>query len=407
MSWIQKLLDDTDDAETPRAYIYWSGISIISAIISPNVYMNCGGVYRVAPNTFVIMIGESGLGKGLPSLMAKKLVTMVGSTRVISGANTIQSISQRLANSETDEKTGVPKWKDARGFIVSGEFINLLEEDKKALTTLTEWYDTHWMEDWVKSTKNSGTDKLEKLCVTLYTGSTPEHFQQAVSEANIKGGFGGRLLTVYEEKQYKINPLDDTDIEKHLPWDDWVIHLHKIKELTGGFSWENEKTRLFWREWYHSIKSKRDKIKDPTGAINRITDNVRKVAMCLSLARQTKELVISYDDLNEAIIKCMSLTTDSRRLTGGSGESTIGKQVHFVTQILYRAAIDGERITKSRLLFNYYGHFDSFELDRIISTLEMARICRSLPIQGPPADVQLEMLPECVEQLKNYQKMME
>jgi hypothetical protein len=406
MTWISKLLEATEDAETPRSYIYWAGISVISAIIAPNVYINRGGKYLLQPNTFIFLIGESGLGKGLPLNIAKKLVKIVNSTRIIDGSNTIQSIIYELGNSETDLKTGIPKWKDSRGFIVSGEFATLLQDDKLALPALTELYDTHYVggvegEDWNKKTKSSGKDKLIGTCVTLFAGSTSEHFQNTVPEHDVKGGFVGRLLTVYEEKRYKINPLSDTKAEK-IPFDNLSGWLSVISKLKGPFDWADERTKKYWEEWYTDIKNPGRKIHDPTGAINRLPDNILKVAMCLSLARQFEQLVISYEDLEEAIEKCMSLTIDSRRLTGGKGKSQVGEQVHFVTQVLYRAAVDKERVTKGMLLRKYYGQFDLYELDRIISTLEAADLVKSIPLQGPPVDVLLEMPENAVKNIQAF-----
>lgn len=402
MSWIKQLQSDTDEAETPKTYIYWAGISIIGAIVSPNVRINCGGIYKLQPNPFIMLIGESGLGKGLPIAIARRLVSIVGTTRVIIGSNTIQHIIQELGNSETDQNTGVPKWKDSRAYIVSGEFTNILDDDKKAISTLTEWYDTHYVEDWKRGTKSSGKYNLEGLCVSLFAGSTPEHFQNTVPEHDVKGGFVGRLLTVYEEKRSKVNPLSDTDIEIELPYQKWAQHLFEISQLTGNFHWQDLRTKKLWEDWYSSVRTPKKKINDPTGAINRLPDNVRKVAMCISLSRQSKELLISYEDLDEAISKCMELTIDSRRLTGGKGPSQIGGQVHFVTQVLYRAALEDEKITKSRLLKDYYGHFDLFELDRIISTLETADMIECIPINDTRADVLIRMTPNTVISIQKY-----
>lgn len=407
MSWLKKLLDATDQAETPRSYIYWAGISAISAVIAPNVYINRGGVYKLQPNLFIILIGESGLGKGLPIKIARRIVNLVGNTRVLYGNNTIQSIIFDLANSETDQKSGIPKWKDARGYIVSGEFATLLQEDKQALPTLTEFYDTHFVggvsgDDWKKSTKTSGRDKLEGLCVSLFAGSTPEHFQNTVPEHDVKGGFVGRLLTVYEEKRHRVNPLDDTETELEIPYEELSAWLIVISKMKGKFTWENEEAREVWKTWYHDIKGPGRKIHDPTGAVNRLPDNVLKVAMCLSLARQCEKLVLSVDDLQESITKCMSLSIDSRRLTGDRGPSQIGAQVKFVTEVLFKAALEEEVVTKGLLLRKYYGHFDLYELDRIISTLEASDICESYPMQGPPADVMIRMKQGTVDNLKRW-----
>ena len=394
MSWIDEVLEATTEAETPRGYIYWSSIATISAIIGPNVWINRQGVYLLSPNLFVMLIGESGLGKGLPIYIAKKLVKMVGTTRVISGRNTIQSILRDLGSSETDEKTGVPKWKDARGFLPSGEFSTLLQEDKAALPILTELYDTHYSDDWENRTKGSGKDKLEKVNLTLLGGSTPEHFKNVVPEADVKGGFVGRILTVYEEERAKINPLAETEVDFKLPFDKLVEHLKTIALLRGPFA-HTPKAKKLWIDWYTDIRTR--KVHDPTGAVNRLPDNVLKVAMCLSLSKQADKLIIHEGDLSESIDRCMHLTIDSRRLTGGQGGGTLGQSTHLVIQVLFRA--ENNMMPKSQILRQYYGHFDVYELDRIISTLETAGMIEC-SLMG--ADIIIKMKEEAVRSIKSF-----
>lgn len=339
------------------------------------------------------MIGESGLGKGLPVHISEKLVTLVGNTRLISGRNTIQSILKELGQSETDEKTGVPRFKDARGYIVSGEFSTLLQEDKAALPIITQLYDTHYLKDvpWENKTKNSGRDKLVKPCITLFGGSTQEHFANVVPEADVKGGFVGRILTVYEEERYKVNPLDDTEAVNNIPYVELAEWLKTISLINGPFHY-SDSARTLWKEFYEMIRTK--KVDDPTGAVNRLPDNVLKVAMCLSLADDI-DLVIHEKHMNEAITKCMGLTIDSRRLTGGAGKGQLGKQTHLVIQILYRA--EGHQTTKSRILNVHYGQFDTYDLDRIIQTLENAGILESFNRDG---DVILRMTEKSIKNLK-------
>lgn len=393
MSWIDNLLKETTEAETPRNYIFWAGIATISAIVAPNVWINRGGVYKLSPNVFVMLIGESGLGKGLPINVSKKLVKMVGSTRVISGRNTIQAILKELAASETDEKTGVPKWKDSRAFIVSGEFSTLLQEDKAALPIITELYDTHYSEDWDNKTKGSGIDKLDRVNITLFGGSTPEHFRNVVPEADVRGGFVGRILTVYEEERWKINPLSDTSAELKFPYDELSEHLRTLALIKGPFSYCPDARKL-WDEWYLDIRGR--KIHDPTGAVNRLPDNVLKVAMCLALSKRI-ELFLHKEDLEEAIDRCMTLTIDSRRLTGGQGKSALGEQTHMVIQALLRA--EENILPKSEILRRYYGQFDVYELDKIIQTLETAGIVDSALSEG---QVYLRMKEEAVQAVKKF-----
>lgn len=394
MNWIKELLAATDKAETPRSYIYWAGISTIAAVISPNVWINREGVYLLSPNTFVMLIGESGLGKGLPINVSKKLVRMVGNTRVISGRNTIQAILKDLGTSQTDEKTGIPKFKDSRGYIVSGEFSTLLQEDKAALPVITELYDTHFMDDWENTTKSSGKDKLVNTCITLFGGSTQEHFTNVVPEADVKGGFVGRILTVYEENRYRVNPLSDTKAVNNFPYALLAEHLKLIAMVQGPFDF-SEKGKKFWEDWYINIRGK--KVQDPTGAVNRLPDNVLKVAMCLSMAEGIDK-IIHERHLIESVEKCMSLTIDSQRLVGGQGKSQLGSQTRLVIQILYRA--EKNESSKKRILFAYYGQFDTYDLDRIIQTLENAGVLQSY--QMGDGDVGLRMTAETVQNLKKF-----
>lgn len=368
LSWIDCLLEATSEAETPTNYIYWAGISIISAVIGPHVYINRGGVYKLSPNTFIMLIGESGLGKGLPISVAKKLVRLVDSTRVIAGRNTIQAIIRDLSQSETSEKNGVPKFKDSRGYIVSGEFATLLQEDKSALPVLTEFYDTHFMSEWINTTKSAGVDKLTGINITLFGGSTPEHFNDVVPDADVKGGFVGRILTVFAEERSKINPLSDTEMTSEFPYEELANHLKLISQVKGAFKYTKDGKRL-WEEWYTDIRTR--KVHDPTGAVNRLPDNVLKVAMCLSLSRGV-ELLIHKTDLEEAIEKCMGLTIESRRLTEGKGRSELASGAKLVIKTLLQAVEN--KVTKSKLLQMHYGTFDVYELDRIIQTLEVADI---------------------------------
>jgi len=390
-SWIDKVLTATDKAETPRSYIYWAGVMTISAIVAPNVWINREGVYKLSPNLFTMLIGESGLGKGLPINLSKKLVRMTKTTRVISGRNTISAILKDLGQTKTEEKNGTPIFKDSRGYIISGEFATLLQDDKSAITILTELYDTHYTEDWTNSTKTAGIDELKGVNITLFGGSTPEHFNNVIPESDVKGGFVGRILTVFEEERYKINPLAETELETQLPYEDLVEWLKTIAMVKGPFHFTKD-GKEFWIDWYTEIRTK--KVHDPTGAVNRLPDNVLKVAMCLSLSRDV-DLRLHKIDLEQAASNCMALTIDSNRLTGTKGRSELGAATKMVIASMYRAK--GHQIKKFELLRKHYGDFDTYELDRIIQTLESAKLAKQTVIDG---QIVLTMPKEAAESIK-------
>lgn len=362
-SWLDLLSQETDEAETPRSYIYWAGLSAISAVISPNTFLNRGGVYQLRPNLYVLLVGHSGLGKGLPVAIAKKLVTLVQSTRVISGRNSIQAIVKILSEGFTSERK-METFTDARGFLVSGEFATLLLEDPHALTILTDLYDAHYNENWKNTLKGSGVEELERPTLTLLGGTSPEHFMAAVPQVNIFGGFIGRTLMVYEQKRHRVNPLSDENEKKEIDFEGLAMHLHQLSNLKGPFKWTNP-ARRFWEEWY--VPFRNGDYADKTGLVHRMPDHCLKVAMCIAVSKKA-ELVIEEEDIREAIEACLLLGINTKRVVQGIGDSPFAKSTVLAMRTIYQAP--DREMTKRRLLMLNYGSFDTYDLDRIIKTLE-------------------------------------
>jgi hypothetical protein len=372
-SWIELVQEATEGAETPKSFIYWAAIASIAALSGNNVYLNRRNedgriVYKLSTNLYVIFIAESGLGKGFPIWLSKEIVKKVDCTRVISGRNSIQSIIQEMARTKTRENGGSPLM-DSRAYLSSGELHNLIINDPAALTILTEWYDTHFMGDWPNTLKGSGVEELKQVNVTLLGGSSPEHFDETIPEVNIKGGFIGRTLMVVENKRSKTNPLTMIDEPKEeelfsCVTPEIVSRAKEISQLKGRFKWTLEaKTRF--DPWYIEWRSR--SFSDKTGISNRIPDHVLKVAMCLSLSRRNT-LTLEREDIEESIIECLSLTTNTRRMTEGKGAQPLAPGTRIVLNLLIKA--EGNESTRAEILNRGYGEFDSDDLDRIEKTLK-------------------------------------
>ena len=362
MSWINLLHAATDDAETPRSFIQWSGICSISAVVSPNVYLNKGGKYLLHPNIYCLLVAKSGLGKSLPISISKKLVNIVGNTRVISGRSTIQKIIKDLSMTESDEKTGLPKFKDARGFIVSGEFAVSMQHDLDLFTILTDLYDTHANSDmWVNSTKGGGSEFLKKPCITLFSGSSPEHFEEFVPKVNVMGGFIGRTLLIYEDKRWRLNPLVNEN-KPEIDYEMLALHLKSLKDLKGGFKWCQD-AKNHYVDWFMDFRPQEHD--DKTGTTERFPDHILKVAMCLALSRGT-ELTLRKVDIEEALKICLKLRHSIKTLTS-SGKSASANQTKVALQLILKAP-DCE-ISREALLQKGFGDFSSIELDAIVETL--------------------------------------
>lgn len=412
MNWIDSVLDATSEAETPKSYVYWSAMAAIAAVANNNVYINRKStkhrIYSLRPNLYVMLMGESGLGKGLPVYIIKELVTRTKATRIISGRNSIQSVVKDMATDESHED-GSGSFLDSRALYISSEFSTSFIRDESALTILTDLFDCHWNPDWNNSLL-SHKEKMVKPNLTILSGSSPSHFFSKIPDENIFGGFVGRLLIVHEEKVDHLNPLEfDIEGEEALtvdfPYDGLLPHLKKIYDNTKGEKQGrrfkvSRAAKVGWDKWYMKFYGAGHE--DKTGFSNRLKDHILKVAMCLSLAENTN-LVICENNLDEAIDSVQGLIYATKRVSDGKGKDPMGPQAKIILDHLISAP--NHTMTRKKLLQKGYGDFDSATLDRIIDQTftEQGWIVKDhIQDEKGKWDWIYAMTPEAIKQYKQF-----
>ena len=149
-------------------------MSCISAAAGNNYYLaTLKGDLIYRPNLYIMLLGDSGLGKGFPINRAKLLVSKADVTRVIAGRSSIQAIVQELSRTRTQEgKTPIT---DSRGFIINGELSAAIISDVDSLAILTDLYDGQFNPEWTNLLKGDGAEKLKNPYITALFGSSPAH----------------------------------------------------------------------------------------------------------------------------------------------------------------------------------------------------------------------------------------
>lgn len=323
-------------------------------------------------------MGESGLGKGFPVNLSKRLVTSADSTRVIAGRSSIQAIIKELATTKSVQ--GKPIITDSRGFIVNGELSTAIIQDPDSLTILTDLYDRNYNPAWTNLLKGDGAEKLKEPYITCLFGSSPAHFYDSIPQPNIEGGYIGRNLVIYEEKRSK--DVDLLDSEKESVDEDrftnfivprFVPHLVAIAANKARMI-PDEAARQVFNSWRKDWRNNQDKYNDRTGFVNRIPDHVLKVSMCLALARYENNTVIIESDIREAIEKVSSLIYANEKAASGTGIDPLAAQTKRVVE--YLIAAPNTELLRKDLLIRGFGDYDSPTLDRIIDTLLEMTWCR-------------------------------
>src|SRR5271157_20099 len=370
-SWIDQVVQMYQENEAPEKFFYWAAMSAISAVTKKQVFLN-RYQYKLYPNIYVLIMGESGIKKGLPIHVAKTVVEKVNNTRVISGRKSIQKAIRDMGMAYTTADGKIIH--EAQGFLVTGEFAAFLVQDRDALTILTDLYDTDkHPEFWENSLKSTGIDRLKKPCLTLLGATNEEHFNDAVPQNAIGGGFIARTFVALGTERGILNSL--TNPPKALPdIDSLVDYLREISKVSGEFKYTTEGKKLY-DSWYYEFYTK--KYHDPTGTLNRLGDQILKAAMLISLSRGTS-LELSQEDIFEAITVCEECINGMMQVTmGGGGVLNLG----LVTKAIMRELImhPQHQLTKADLLRKYQGRFDDFDVTRVAESLQASNAIEISP----------------------------
>lgn len=400
-NWIEDLVAENEAVETPTSWIYWSLMfAISSAAANQYTLTTLKGNLVYYPNIYVMLLGESGLGKGYPVNLAKRLLQEADITRVIAGRSSIQAIIKEGATTKTRE--GKPLITDSRMAIVNGELSTAIIADPDALTILTDLYDRNYNIQWTNLLKGDGAEKLKEPYVTCLFGSSPAHFYDSIPQPNIEGGYIGRNLVIYEEKRSKdVDLLDapDESVEedrftKHIV-PTYIPHLKAIGENTAKLV-PSESARATFNAWRKQWRDNQSVYNDRTGFINRVPDHVLKISMCLCLARYDTDFIISESDVSEAITQITSLIYASQKAAEGGGIDPYAAATKKVVDHLIRAP--DNQLTRQELLIRGYGDYETAVLDKILETLlEMKWIKRERIGVGKNTDYLIKLAGEPLE----------
>jgi hypothetical protein len=367
MNWITKVVNQHAEMESPTAFWYWAAAATISAVVKDNVWMDRGGAYKLFPNIYVMLHADSGLKKGPPVGLAKDIVRRVNSTRIISGRSSIQGILKELGTGETSPGGKVNT--KSVGFIVASEFSSSLVNDPAAMTILTDLYDRHYNEGEWRSLLKMETFQLKDPTITMLVATNEAHFEDFVAKKDIQGGFIGRMFVIAESQVHRLNPLIQP-LTNPPNRDELAEYPKEIAKAKGQFvALANTPAGNRYEEWYYDFYKtiKENRIRDETGTIQRFGDSVLKVAMILSLATDTS-LIITEDQMNEAIEVCEKLIGNIRRTTMGKRgmADDAAKKALIVKELLER---EGNQITRAMFLKKHIMNgFNAEELDLMMAS---------------------------------------
>jgi hypothetical protein len=396
-TWLDEIVLQHSELESPKSFWYWGALVSISAVVKDNIWID-RHIHHLYPNIYVMLHADSGLKKGPPISMAKRLVQRVGNTRVISGRSSIQGILKDMGTGRT-----LPGGKiiaDSSAFICSSELSSSIVEDKVATTILTDLYDRQYnIGEW-RSLLKQETFELKNPTVSMFTATNEAHSADFFARKDVQGGYFARTFIIHEHTPNRNNslllPLDNPP-----NYEASADYLQILSQLKGPFlslaskTETSDHTKFFesedgytkgwftpagyrYESWYHEFRkaAANQYHKDDTGTLNRFGDSVLKVAMLISLAR-SPNLVITDEAMEEAISQCDKLISAVRVTTLGS--KGLSEQASLKGKIIMELMSRIPHTISKRMLMEkmmmHYG--ETTQIDDIMVGFEMMGLLRT------------------------------
>jgi hypothetical protein len=416
MNWLQEIVSQHKELESPKSFWYWGAIAAISAVVKDQVWLN-RQIYNLYPNIYVMLHAESGLKKGPPISMARQLVKPVNNTRIISGRSSIQGILKDLGTAYT--QPGGKIVNKSVAFICSSELSSSIVEDKVATKILTDLYDRQYNVGEWRSLLKMESFQLKDPTITMLTATNEAMSEDFFTRSAIQGGYFARTFIVYEKEGKVTNSLM-YPLEHPPNYVNSAAYLKEIAKLAGPFAptavlecggeykykrikhgreiWFNE-VGLLYDDWYENFREMIKTVeKDETGTLNRFGDSVLKVAMLLSLAREPK-LELSVEAMVEAIAECEKLLGNVRKTTMGKhgiSQSALLKTL-IIMELLNR---DNHQVSRTVLMKKMWQHYESSqEFDDMLASFDAAGMIKTTSVGN---QILYTMPENQVEELKVY-----
>ena len=368
-SWIEAYMHYTRHDESPERFHLWTAISVLSAAVNRNCWMT-RGYYKCFPNTYILFIGPSGVGKSssasigfsllqesnIPVHVYKDSITPPALLTFMSSGNLFQEIDGRLI-----EKTPV--------LIFASELGNLISQRagvRELTLLLTELFNKQG--DHEDTTISRSKIIIKKPIISFLGCCFPMWIEEELPSSSLRSGFLGRMLVVNETKKRFSNPDVILDSEDKLLRQKLIDDLNVISTLYGEIKFTSDAHDM-WVKWYNTLPTDLSNVElDVEGFTSRKAQFVQRVAMLRSISRGN-DLLINSEDLLFGV----SLINDCEKSLGKFG---IKDKTYKNTELVLRriSSRPGKRIAYKTLMTSTSKYMNKKMLEEALDQLRSSGI---------------------------------
>jgi hypothetical protein len=297
------LLDDyllyTTIQESPTLYHKWVCIAMVASCLERNVWLD-RGFYKVFPNLYTMLIGDSAVYKKSTAIEIGKdlLYAIPDKPTMYEGQITVPQLVMDMGGQEKDETTDRYISK-ARITVLAPElsvFLRNKDMASEMIDFLTDFY-TCKTKEWKARTKTAGKAEIASPCINFLAASTAEWLAKGITQADFGGGFMGRCLFIVPTELPRRIAHPSISPEQKDARQRVIAQLTHIRTLRGQYSMSDD-AKAYYDHWYNSrpIIAATDRLK---GYYERKAETVLKIAIIK--ATMDDSLEVGIEELKWAV----------------------------------------------------------------------------------------------------------
>jgi hypothetical protein len=307
-NWLKTYLDYASKiSETPLDMLFWAGVSAVSGALQRRVFIDQGR-FQLYPNFFIVFVADAGvIQKSTTINTAIGLLKKVEGIIIAPDATTWEGFIKFMEeNHQSDgtltENLDAEQSKTSAVTISASELSTFIDpQNKPMLSALTKLWDNE--DVFVKLTKFSGTEEIEKPCVNLIGGTTPSWMRDSFDRWSREGGFVSRTIFIYgaKKRQLVAFPKKNLTPDYYKTQTKLIEDLGAIGKLSGEYILDPHMMEIA-EEWYrlHNEKVLKSGYVDSSGFKDRKQAHILKLAMVLA-ASQGERMLITPELWGDAV----------------------------------------------------------------------------------------------------------
>lgn len=381
------LLDFTKEYESPTSFWKWSSYAIIAGLLRDNICLK-HNVESIYPNIYVLLTADSGISrKGPPIALADSLLTLVKTTKIIKGRNSIQYVQDRLSQDGIERANGVAI-KGGSGILLAPELSSFFVNDPSLAEIMSDMYDFK-AEFPVGLKSNGGSVIIKNLCFSMLGASNETFLREVYTLKAIYGGLLRRTFMVEADEQRPGKSLFEL---ARLPESNKAELIESLKQIATlrGLIKPTPEAELCYDVWYQMLHTNFKKKRDRTGFMASCGTLVLKLAMIIAASNYTTE--ITKENIQQAIEEVLKLKPAYEKYAMSTGKSNQAEIGSIILNDLWAA--EKNKLSRVTILSTHWGDISAEDLDTLVSTLEQAGMIKTTFVDD---SVGYQMTPACRE----------